>query len=295
MTCADPRPSSRAAAYARRVERAVAALHADLDRPWRLDDLAAVACFSPYHFHRVYRAMMGETPDETRRRLLLHRAAGELIHSARDVAAIARRAGYGSAAAFSRAFSASYGRPPAAYRLSREGAGAFADRRNEETVMQHATPNAYETTLADEPPRVLIGLPHAGSYMQIGQAFERLGALAFGAGLDPRSPMIGVYYDDPHSVPEARLRSFAGLEVDVGVAVPAGLERRELPGGPVAGIVHKGPYAELPQAYDWLYGQWLPASGREPADSPAYEIYLNDPAANPPTEWLTRVVVPLKA
>ena len=294
MTRSRPR-SARAAAYAARIESAVAALHADLDRDWRLDDLAAVACFSPYHFHRVYRAMMGETADETRRRLLLHRAAGELIHSARDVAAIARRAGYGSTAAFTRAFSTNYGRPPAAYRLSRERAGALASQRKQEVDMTNATNDAYDTRLADEPRRTLIGLPHAGAYMKIGQAFERLAALAFGAGLDPRAPMIGVYYDDPHSVPEAQLRSFAGLEAPQDMQAPAGLERRELPGGPVASIVHKGPYAELSQAYDWLYGAWLPASGREPADAPAYEIYLNDPSAHPPTDWLTRVVVPLKA
>jgi AraC family transcriptional regulator len=273
-----PRPAT-ARSYAARIARVVAALHAEPDRDWRLGELAAIACFSPYHFHRLYRAICGETPDETRRRLRLHRAAGELIGSAREIEPIARRAGYRSATAFSRAFSAAYGRPPASYR-----------QRQEETMTA-----TYDVTIGADAPRRLVGLPHQGAYQKIGQAFERLGALAYGAGLDFSRPMIGVYYDYPSSVPEAQLRSFAALEAAPEAPAPAGLESCDLAGGPSASIVHKGPYAELPQAWDWLYCQWLPQSGREPADAPPFEVYLNDPRDTPPAELLTRIVVPLKA
>lgn len=285
-----PRPAT-ARSYAARIERVVAALHADPERAWSLDELASIACFSPFHFHRLYRAICGETPEATRRRLLLHRAAGELIRSSREIAPIARRAGYRSVAAFTRAFAAAYGRPPAAWRLDRGTQRAHEPRRKEDTTMT-AT---YDVTIGADAPRRLLGLPHRGSYMRIGEAFERLGALAHGAGVVPQGPMIGLYYDDPASVPEAQLRSFAAIEVAPGTAASGAIEARDLPGGPTASIVHKGPYAELPQAWDWFYGRWLPQSGHEPADAPAYEIYLNDPRDTRPTELLTRIVVPLEA
>jgi len=91
-----------------------------------------VACLSPYHFHRVYRAMRGETTADTVRRLRLHRAAVDLIAGELPVARVARRAGYGSQEAFTRAFKAAYGVPPARYRASfvpaRNGTRAELDR-----------------------------------------------------------------------------------------------------------------------------------------------------------------------
>lgn len=290
--------------YARRIERVVAALHAEPDKAWRLEDMAAIACFSPWHFHRVYRAVCGESAEETRRRLALHRAAGDLLGTSREIAAIARRAGYGSVASFVRAFARAYGRPPGVYRRAR-GAG-LSNLKQEHAMTRHGGPThdqgtgrergarAYHVALSEEPARRLVGLPHRGDYQTIGQAFERLAALVHGAGLDPASPMIGVYYDDPASVRAADLRAFAAREATPGYAPPAPLEGRDLAGGPAASIVHKGPYAELPQAYEWFYRDWLASSGREPADAPPYEVYLNDPRATPPTEWLTRIVLPLK-
>ena len=68
-----------------------------------------------------------------------------------------------------------------------------------------------------------------------------------------------------------------------------------IPAALVARAIHKGPCAELERAYDALYGAWLPASGRTPADRLAYEAYLNDPRKLPPTEWLTEICLPLEA
>ena len=69
----------------------------------------------------------------------------------------------------------------------------------------------------------------------------------------------------------------------------------DLAGGRHAVLVHKGPYAELHKAYNWLFGTWLPASGEEPADRPCFEEYLNDPQQVPPEEWLTAINLPLVA
>ena len=65
--------------YADRLERVFRWLADHLDDTLDLARLADVACLSPYHFHRVYRAMQGETAADTVRRLRLHRAAVDLI------------------------------------------------------------------------------------------------------------------------------------------------------------------------------------------------------------------------
>lgn len=273
--------------YGRRIGRVVAHLAAHLDEPLDLDRLAAVACFSPYHFHRIYRAMTGETVADTLRRHRLSRAAAELVRGTAPVAAIARRAGYGSVAAFTRAFGQGYGIAPAAY------------RRQGRLVPPKAAPNDQEAsmdeiTIRELSPVRVAALAHRGPYMGIGAAFERLAAWAGPRGLlEPGARSFGLYYDDPESVPADRLRSDACIAVGPEVRGEGEIRILEIAGGTHAVLRHQGPYAELEQAYRRLYRDWLPASGRLPADRPVFEEYLNDCKALPPSEWLTDLCLPL--
>jgi AraC family transcriptional regulator len=66
------------ASYQERILRVRLHIEAHLDRPMLLEELAAVACFSPFHFHRIFRALVGESVMEHVRRLRLERAAQRL-------------------------------------------------------------------------------------------------------------------------------------------------------------------------------------------------------------------------
>ncbi|MBK1836933.1 AraC family transcriptional regulator [Azospirillum sp. YIM B02556] len=293
-TAAWPVPCSAVAAkagtrldYGDRIDRVVVYIAAHLDEPLDLDRLAEVACFSPYHFHRVYRAITGETAAETLRRLRLHRAAGDLVRDGIAIPAIARRAGYGSVEAFTRAFGQGYGATPAAYRKrGRLNPPVPANHRLEDRM--------YDVEIRDLPAHRIVGLPHTGPYMTIGVSFDRLYAWAYKQGLvGPGTRSFAIYYDDPESVKPEELRSFAGLMLNPGVVEDGLIHGVDIPGGPHAVVRHKGPYAELGAVYRWLYGEWLPNSGHAPGDAPCYEEYLNNPRALPPAEWLTEICIPL--
>ena len=88
-----------------------------------------------------------------------------------------------------------------------------------------------------------------------------------------------------------KLRSFACVETDAAVQAP--LERRTLEGGEYAVLRHKGPYAEMHKAYQWLYAEWLPMSGRKLRDTVMFEEYVNNPRDVPPAELLTDINLPL--
>ncbi len=272
--------------HAGRIARVADHIADHLDAPLDLERLAGVACFSPYHFHRIYRLTMGETPDQTVRRLRLHRAAVDLGRGAGDLSAVARRAGYGSAEAFSRAFAQAYGQPPSAFRARRVPATRPPGRTEIRTM--------HDVTIRDFEGARLCGLPHRGDYNAIGSTFDRLVALAGPQGLlGAGTRCFGIYYDDPETTPVAERRAFAGLTLPSGHAGGEGLEVVDLGAGPVAVLLHKGPYADLEGAYRYLYGTWLPGSGHEPDDRPSFEEYLNDPKALPASEWLTAVCLPL--
>lgn len=276
--------------YGVRLERVVGWLAEHLDDTLDLARLADVACMSPYHFHRIYHAMQGETARDTVRRLRLHRAAVELITGELPVPTVARRAGYGSQAAFTRAFKAAYGVPPARYRAS---LAPIPTTGQKEVAME--TTVSYQAAIRTVPSINVAALAHSGDYMKITSTFERLSAMAAAQGLlGPTTRSFGIYYDDPSATPQDSLRADACITLPAGI-VPSGEWRvREIRAGRYAVTLHVGPYAELERPYTWLYGTWLAESGEEAADAPCIEEYLNDARTVPPTELKTEIWLPLR-
>jgi AraC family transcriptional regulator len=268
-----------------RIQRVIDHVAAHLDQELDLERLARVACFSPHHFHRIYHAVQGETARDTVRRLRLHRAAVDLIDGELSIDRIARRAGYASQAAFTRAFRSSYGLPPARYQ-----GGAMAALHHPER-----SPDMYQVEIITSPRIRVAALAHQGDYLGIGKTFDRLFGLASVSGLlRPGVRSLGIYYDDPAARPLPELRSEACVTVPEDWAPQGDLRLVHIGEGRYARIEHVGPYAELRAAYDWLYGAWLPGSGEEAADRPCVEEYLNDPRQVPAHQLRTTVWLPLQ-
>ena len=253
-----------------------------------LDALADVAAMSRFHWHRVFHAMTGETAAQAVRIIRLHRAAVWLVQSDLSLEEIAEKAGYGSPRSLARAFAIQYGCSPAAFRKNGEMIALRLRTHRGET-------HVFPIDITDQPPRRVAAVAHTGPYPEIGGAFEKLSAIISVRGLWPAvRGGVAVYYDDPAAVEAQALRSHAGFVLDEAAAMPAGLDEVRLAAGPAAVLHFKGPYAGLEAAYSYLYGTWLAQSGREPADAPVYEVYLNGPSDVPPDELLTEIVVPLK-
>ncbi len=92
------------------MNRVVDHIQAHLAEPLDLERLSAVACFSPFHFHRLFSAWMGETLQSFVHRLRLERAAQLLVfHRLTTISDIALECGFSSASVFARSFKAAYG------------------------------------------------------------------------------------------------------------------------------------------------------------------------------------------
>lgn len=281
--------------YQHRFERVFDYLFEHLDQDLTLERVAAVAHLSPHHFHRLYRGVTGETLAATVRRLRLHLAASMLSRDSLPLLTIARRAGYASQQTFSRGFRDAYGVPPGGFREQAAHTSA------PDTSSTNGA-NMYTVTITSIAVQHLAGYSHAGDYMLIGHAFEKLNArLAFEQFDMSQCRMLAVYFDDPSATPVQALRSFAALAFDSSeiempvVGLPADLERMTLEGGEYAVLEFKGPYSELHHAYEWLYGSWLPQSQRTPADGAPFEWYVNNPRNTPAHELITRIHLPLQA
>ncbi|BDH78214.1 AraC family transcriptional regulator [Actinomyces naeslundii] len=280
----------RAEQYQRQLDAVTDYIYAHLDDDLSLETLAHVSGFSRYHWHRIYRAVRGETAAQTVRRLRLERAAAMLTETSWPVERIAWKAGFTGTEVFSRAFLRSYGTTPSRFRNDGRAASSGSSMMSCGSGLTSPVREAPGWPVRVEACcgyRLAVS-EHRGSYMDIGRAFSRVRDRV-GSG----SLMVAIYEDDPDAVPPADLRSAAGTVVDPGTRIPHDLAERLVPAGRYAIMRYVGPYSSMHVAYLWLYGQWLPSSGEEPRDHPVIEEYLTDPATTPPVHAVTDILLPL--
>lgn len=274
--------------YEERLGRVLAWIFDHLEEELDLNRLADIASLSPTHWHRIYQAMRGETVAATVKRLRLDRAAAYLVQTSLSVEEIAKKSGYGDLSSFTRIFKSIYGLPPAQYR--RQGSHTLFHPQSKEGFK-----TMYSVTIRTFPEMEAITVSHQGPYLEINRAYERLfGWLAARNAIPEDLRMIALFYDDAALVPAGQLHSRAGIVTAKNIPIEAPLERILIAGGDYAILRHKGPYADMKPAYEWFYGRWLAQSGRELADQPGLEEYLNTPQNTKPTDLLTDIYLPLK-
>ena len=108
--------TSTPADYSSCIEEVKRYIHRHIQEPLNREVLAEVAGFSVPHFHRVFRAEVGESAISYVRRLRLERAARKLRMGAVDITEVALAAGYDTHAAFSKAFKQQFGFRPSEFR-----------------------------------------------------------------------------------------------------------------------------------------------------------------------------------
>jgi AraC family transcriptional regulator len=275
--------------YRQRISQVLLHIQRNLDAPLPLEELAEVAHFSPFHFHRVFRGMVGESVKEHVRRLRLERAAQQLRATARPIVEIALEAGYEAHESFTRAFADAFRVPPSEF------------RRNHEASLEAHRPAGAPSRAGGfhirkfDAIRVAY-LRHVGPYGEVGAAWSRLFPWAARQGLlGPGTQMLGISYDDPDITPAEKLRYDAAVTVTRPVSPAGEIGVQEIPAGEYAVALHTGPYQCLSDSYAELAGKWLPETGRELRSAAAVELYLNSPQTTPAGELKTEIRLPLVA
>ncbi len=264
-----------------RFSKAAQLLTERLDDPPPLEELAAAAAISPYHFHRFWRALTGETVSQSVLRLRIEASQQMLASGGGSVTEVAMASGFGTPQSFARAFRRQTGVTPTAFR---------------ETTTASAIPSgAPEIEILERDRVLVVALRHSGDYFGLNKTYGELWSWADKAGfLAGLQGIYGIPLDDPDNVPVSDLRYEACLALGV-VAPPPPFHLLTLPGGETARMRHHGSYAGLEEAKQRMVEDWLLPSGREPADHPIYSHFLNDPDNTAEADLITDLYLPLKA
>jgi AraC family transcriptional regulator len=290
--------------YRNRILRVLVHIQSNLDQALPLEELARIAHFSPFHFHRVFRGMVGESVKEHVRRLRLERAAQQLKHYDQPVTRIALDAGYETHEAFTRAFSATFGASPSQYRAMKRALASpnvpsdvhfVSDGESIDFRPRRKKGQPMDVRVETFPARRVAFMRHIGPYRAVGATWGKLMAWAAPRGLvGPTTMALGVAHDDPEVTPPDKVRYDACFVVDNSFVPEGEVGAQMIGGGEYAITTHRGPYERVAQTAARLCGEWLPASGREPRSAPILAHHRNFPPDTAPEDLLTDIYLPLE-
>lgn len=249
----------------------------NLEEPHSLRDLSRIACFAPYHFHRIFREVTGEPLQRYIRQLKLDLAAYHLLSTERPIIDVALEAGYQSHEAFTRAFQQTFRMTPSRFRahaarlrqgwacLPEEGAVDAAAPQRQGLVLEQRTWGGCEVVFQS----------HFGPCAEIPRCWQGLAQKLRARGVDPGEVTpIGIMHDDP------LLCSSIDIRYDACGILPARCRQLRMNGTQIlpriesVSAVHRGLHALVPLTYVRLINT-LAALGHERGLQllPYYELY----------------------
>lgn len=336
--------------YQSRINRVMDYIEANLAETHTLEQLAHVALFSKYHFHRIFQAMTGETPFQFLTRLRVEKAASLLLYSpSLTISEIGYQCGFSTPALFSRTFrqfftvspgqwrkkgtNGHYETPPPSFDQNTGnkdgkvrnngfpgGNPGQSDRnfrqihRNEgqtrgdismyicpetKTLKWRTNMELNKSMEVKKLPTMTVAyIRHTGPYQGNSPLFGKLiGELCTWAG--PRGLLqhndmgiIIIYHDDPKVTEQEKLRMSVSIKVAPDTKVDGKIGKMEVPAGTYAVGRFEVGETEFGQAWEWLYGTWLPQSGYQPDDGPCFEVYPEE--GKPGEKFKVDLCVPVK-
>ncbi|MBQ4280329.1 MAG: AraC family transcriptional regulator [Rikenellaceae bacterium] len=298
--------------HRKRINRVIDHIHAHLDRKLTVDELASVAGLSPYHFHRTFRALVGEPVARYVMRKRLERAGSLLLGDpSAPVSDIAYACGFSSPSVFSRNFRRCFGMSAETFRRTnchaqsknRQASGKRdpQDRSYSRYLCRHKTVKTGDTTMdctfeIKELPALSIAYcRHVGPFDQMESAFSQLMQWAYPRGLldAPGLQLLSVYHDHPGITAPDKLTSDAGMVVPPDTRAEGCIGRYDIaPGRFAVGRFEIG-MDEFREAWDAMFAL-IAEHGCQCAEGPHYELYRNNRDEHPGRKWIVDICIPVR-
>lgn len=301
------------AAYVQRVNLAIDYVFAHLGEPLRLEAVSRAASLSPFHFHRVFQAIVGETLADFVKRLRLERALSMMAHAPRtrkaSLTRIALACGFSSSSDFSRCFKQRFGSSPSAFNIDKWQAthrtellaavpeDQASDRLHIDSLPARRNPDRFTVNIRDLPARTVAYIRVLNPYQgdAVARAIERLLAWAERHACAD-SQWLGYQWDNPEIV------SLKDCQYHVAVEVPGGtrlisegdIGRFRFPPMTVAEVEVRGGIDLELRALQWVFGTWLPRSGYVPDHHPCFEAWIGRPFAHGTEYFEVRAQLPVR-
>jgi AraC family transcriptional regulator len=252
-----------------------------------LEELSKIASFSKYHFHRIFKSIIGETVGEYVRKVRLQNSTRKLSTSNQNITQIALDIGYETNASFSKAFKERFGVTPKEFSKNLKS--------KQRTIM-------IEPKIIELEPIEVLYIRKVGDYTKVaGEAWESIMSFAYPQKIEFKknlmgkdAQMFGIGHDDPSITPKNELRYDACISYDDKSVKPRGeIGVKTIDGGRYIKYLHKGAYEGLKESYQKVM-DWIIENNYTIANKPPFEKYLNrDPRRTKPENLKTEIYIPV--
>jgi AraC family transcriptional regulator len=243
---------------------------------FRLKHAARLAYVAPFHFHRLFRELVGKPIGRYVRDLKLEYSLYQLLCSQESILQIALQAGFGSHEAFTRAFARGFGLLPSTLRscqplLSSEVTSRSSPIAGLLTCLR--VPQGGHS-VAHMPRRTVLFRPHFGPYKDVSECWRRFILQLREARCEMAGAQaIGVLYDDPV------VNSSVRYDACVAVVTPRRLPPvgiQVLPEMSYISIAHQG------EPFNFFHGirlmtSWALTGDGRGCSLPCYELFEQVP------------------
>ena len=302
--------------YISRINNVIDYIDSHVDEKINLEKLSQIACFSQYHFHRLFCTLIKETPLDYLNRIRLERSANILLtNKTVSITELAFNCGFSSPAAFSRSFKSYFNLSPKEYRkleygqtnskICKVNSKNWKENRLSDNYFEDAN-NSFsnniqrltmDVKIQDMPKFTIAYVANYEGYIpsKIQIAWDKLCQWAGPNNLiNKDSKFIGISFDNPDVTAVEKCRYYACITIPKELEPPKGIGKLELPGGKHAIFRFEGKDEEMEKAYKEIYSGWLPSSGYQPLEAPCYEIYYSTPDQNDKQIYIMDICMPIK-
>lgn len=259
----------------RRFFKSIEFIEANLYDEISVHDIAAASHYSTYHYSRVFKALVGDTPKEYLRKRRLTLAAKRLLTEDVGILDLALDCQFDSQEAFTRAFKTLFNMTPAQYRKINEPFRLLYKKPFSEADMDFLQSGiSMVPDIIEQPTMKVVGI--ASQYDDGDLSLPKLWS-AFRPYRDKipnrvGSDFFGIYENYEESEDNTTFVYVCSAQVANFDEVPDGMITRELEAQTYARFTHIGPLAKLEDTLRYIWGSWLPKSDYEYAEKPDFEL-----------------------
>lgn len=271
--------------YQRRINDVITHINNNLEQSLSLNELADIAHFSSYYFHRIFVAIIGESVNAYTNRTRIEKSARLLTYSDRRIADIAYECGYSSPATFSRSFRQYFEVAPSTFRKSGtiENSKICKDLHPMEKYIcdmpLEEKISTFRISLKKLAPRTVAYIRVIDSFKDgtVIRAFEKLIDWAKGTNLYRDGQFFGMSIDDPMVTPQDKYRYEACVTVPSSCQVNKQdeIQLMQLPACMYATTKVSGGLMQVATAIHYMYNHWLINSNYEPEHQYGLEYFVN--------------------
>lgn len=277
--------------YEKAVNKVVDYINRHLFENPDLKKLSEIANISEFHFHRIFKVIIGENIGEFVNRLRLEYIAEHLQKTNYTLDEIAIKTGYATKYALSKAFKKHFGVSPSIFRNQpTDSAHNFFIKDLRKVIPLE--PLIKQVT---QKKLVYIRIIDAyGSSESYATAWAKLGQFAKEKGLLNKSTeFIGLSFDNPTITLPQNCRFYACITINKEISPEGSFGLQTIKTGQYAVFTLKGSYEGLMDLYYNIFIKWLPASGYRLDGGGCFEKYLNSPDHVSDEDLLTEIYIPI--